>query len=125
MTRMLACLRMRRLALPAFCLAFAAAASAADKPQSGGAFDFKLEPGKVHEHCEKLARGETRRYHWKANVAVDFNIHYHEGDKVTFPVKRDAMRGDGGSFTADVAQDFCWMWTARNSAAQVSGEVRK
>ena len=56
---------------------------------------------------------------------MDFNIHYHEGEKVAFPVKRDAMRGDGGTFTADVAQDYCWMWTARAAAASVSGEVRK
>ena len=115
---------MRRLPALATALAFGAAA-AAPKPETAGAFEFKLEAGKVHEHCVKLAKGTTRNYHWKSSAPVDFNIHYHEGEKVSYPVKRDAMRGDGGSFTADVTQDFCWMWTGRTATATVSGQVQE
>ena len=111
----------RLIALPLLALAFAA--SAAKNPPAP--VDAALEPGKVHEVCERLEKGDKRRYHWKATAPVDFNIHYHEGEKVTFPVKRDAMRGDGGTFIAPVAQDYCWMWTARQAPARVTGQVLK
>ena len=71
----------------------------------------------------RLAAGEKRRFEWKAGQAVDFNIHYHEGPEVFFPVKRDASRGERGTFTAKIAQDYCWMWTARDAAATIEGRI--
>jgi len=56
---------------------------------------------------------------------VDFNIHYHRGKDVFFPVKRNAMRGDGGTFTAKTAEDYCWMWTARDAPAKVEGRIAR
>ena len=38
-------------------------------------------------------------------------------------VKRDGMRGDGGTFAAKNEQEYCWMWTARNAKARVEGQV--
>ena len=113
---------MKRLLLAA--LAFVPLAFAADpaKPQ-WKKLDTTLEPGKTFEVCDKLAAGEKRRYHWKASSAVDFNVHYHEGTDVSYPIKRDAMRGDGGTFAAKGAQEYCWMWTARNARARVEGQV--
>jgi hypothetical protein len=82
-----------------------------------------LEPKKDFEVCTKMAKGETRRYHWKSDNAVDFNIHHHKGAEVFYPVKRAAMRGDGGSFTAKAADEYCWMWTARNAKAKLDGRL--
>ena len=56
---------------------------------------------------------------------VDFNIHYHRGDEVFYPVKRDAMRGDGGTFSAKTGEDYCWMWTARETTTKVEGRIGK
>jgi hypothetical protein len=98
----------------------AAFAARADEPRS---FAVTLEPGAMHEECATLAAGEKRSYYWKAAAPVDFNIHFHEGEKVSYPVKREAMRGDGGTFVAKVAQDYCWMWTARDKPAKVEGKV--
>ena len=70
-----------------------------------------------------MAAGEKRRYHWKSTAPVDFNIHYHEEPEVFYPVKRDGMRGDGGTFTARKPQDYCWMWTGRKATARVEGQV--
>jgi hypothetical protein len=53
---------------------------------------------------------------------VDFNIHYHRGDEVFYPVKRERMRGDGGTFTAKSGEDYCWMWTAK-AAAKIEGRI--
>ena len=93
-------------------------AAAADKT-----FEASLSPGSTHEECVTLAKDESRKYYWKSDAPVDFNIHYHEGNEVFYPTKRNSMRGDGGSFKAKVAQDYCWMWTARDKPAKVNGAV--
>ena len=88
------------------------------------AFSATVSAGGVHEECVKLAKDESRRYEWSSNAAVDFNIHYHEGAEVTYPVKRDGMRTDGGTFTASKGtQDYCWMWTARDKPVKLEGRI--
>ena len=108
---------MKRLALAAlFCISLPAAAD--EKP-----FSASLEARAAHEECVKLGAGEKRKYYWKSDAPVDFNIHYHEGAEVFYPVKRDGMRGDGGSFAAKIAQDYCWMWTARDKPVKLEGRI--
>ena len=59
-----------------------------------------------------LGAGDQRRWYWKADGPVDFNIHSHEDGKETYAVKRERMRGDGGTFSAKTAQEYCWIWSA-------------
>ncbi len=68
-----------------------------------------------------LDKGEKRNYSWKSDAPMDFNIHYHQEPKVFYPVKREAMRGDGGTFEAKSAEDYCWMWTAGDKPAKLEG----
>ena len=112
---------MRRMIL--LMLFAAAPALAKDGKDPWKPFSFTLEPKQVHEECMPLAQGDKRRYHWKSSAAVDFNIHYHRQTEVFYPVKRDGMRGDGGTFNAKSAEEYCWMWTARNAAAKVEGRI--
>jgi hypothetical protein len=86
-------------------------------------FAVTLQPGEMHEECVTLEAGQKRGYYWKSNAPVDFNIHYHQAGKVSYPVKREAMRGDGGTFAASIAQDYCWMWTARDKPARLEGKI--
>ncbi|HUQ28705.1 MAG TPA: hypothetical protein VM051_08935 [Usitatibacter sp.] len=86
-------------------------------------FTVTIAPRQLHEECVKLEGGELRKYYWKSDRAVDFNIHYHVDKDVFYPVKRDGMRGDGGTFIAKTAQDYCWMWTARDKAVKVEGRI--
>ena len=111
--------------LPALLLLVAARAFAADASAPPKPFTAALQPKAMHEECVKLDAGEKRKYYWKSDAAVDFNIHYHEGQEVSYPVKRDGMRGDGGVFTAKIAQDYCWMWTARDKPAKLEGKIEK
>jgi hypothetical protein len=113
---------MKRLLLAILASAPLAFAADAPKPQ-WKKLDATLEPQKMLEFCDKLGAGEKRRFHWKSSAPVDFNIHYHEGPEALYPVKRDAMRGDGGTFTAKAEREYCWMWTARNARARVEGQV--
>ena len=112
---------MKRLAPLLPCIMALAAAAAPNGNWKD--VDVALAAGQVFEECSTLAAGEKRRWHWKSNAPVDFNVHYHEGPEVVYPVKRDGMRGDGGTFTARIPQDYCWMWTARNAPARVQGQV--
>ena len=95
----------RLLAALATCAASATAAYG-DDTLNVRPFQVKIEPKQMHEECVKLQAGEKRNYYWKADNAVDFNIHYHDGPEVFYPVKRDGMRGDGGSFVAKIGQDY-------------------
>jgi hypothetical protein len=113
---------MKRL-LAILCMAAAANAWAdAPDPDDARVVVVELEPGKAHEECLRLEAGQKRRYYWKSNAPVDFNIHYHRGDDVVYPVKRERMRGDGGTFIAKSGEDYCWMWTAKG-VAKIEGRI--
>ena len=127
MERMLAYPAMKRLAraLPAvlFAIALPAPPLAAAAGAPAGGFSAALEPKGMHEECAHLEKGEKRTYYWHADGPVDFNVHYHRGDEAVSPLKREAMRGDGGTFTAKSAEDYCWMWTARERPVKIEGRI--
>ena len=111
--------------LPALLLLVAARAFAADASAPPKPFTATLQPKAMHEECVKLDASEKRKYYWKADNAVDFNIHYHDGKEVFYPLKRDGTRVGKGTFRAKIAQDYCWMWTAHGAPAKVEGRISK
>ena len=112
---------MRLAALP---LALLASVALANDPGPGRVVvSTTLEPGKVHEACMKLESGDRRRYEWKSSAAADFNIHYHRGNEVLYPEKRDAVKSWRGGFTAKSGEEYCWMWTARTKPAKIEGWI--
>lgn len=114
---------MRLHACIALALALAAPALAAEggKP---GPFTHALEPGKIAEDCLAMKAGQSREFEWTSDAPVDFNIHWHVGDKVEYPVKIDRHWKGRGRFTADRDQDYCWMWTALKAKATVTGRFK-
>jgi hypothetical protein len=98
------------------------AAQSADK-DAWQPFSVTLEPKTMHEECVRVEKGDKRRYAWKSDAAVDFNIHYHRDTEVFYPVKREGMRTDGGIFSAKTGEDYCWMWTARDKPAKLEGRI--
>ena len=123
MGRMLAWARMKRF-LALLCACGPAAASS-PAPADRLSIDAMLPPKKIHEECVRLEAGQSRRWHWKSSAPVDFNIHYHRGEEVFYPVKRDGMRADGGTFTARTGEDYCWMWSAKAAPAHVEGQIAR
>ena len=105
-------------------LALTAALPAAAASSSSNAFSVTLDARKMQETCIKLEKNESARYEWKSDVPVDFNIHYHEGKEVFYPVKKDGVTKDKDTFKAKIAQEYCWMWTA-NRATKLEGKVEK
>ena len=106
-------------------LALIAPAVLAASPDDGGrarAFSHALKPGGVAEECLRLEAGRSRTFEWASDSPVDFNIHYHQGDNVTYPVKANGRSKGGGKFTAKAGENYCWMWTAK-AAATVTGRL--
>jgi len=116
---------MKRLLPLALIAASLAATAAENRGADPIAIAVTLQPKKIHEECARMEAGQSRSWQWKSDTPVDFNIHYHRGNEVFFPVQRDATRGEGGSFTAKHVDDYCWMWTAREAAAKIEGGIAK
>ncbi len=76
-------------------------------------FRHDLQPGAIAEECVRLEAGRSRAFEWASDGALDFNIHYHSGDKVSYPVKLGNQKKGQGRFTASASEDYCWMWTAK------------
>lgn len=79
--------------------------------------EFRVEPGKFLEACEKLPRGTQVAWHFDATSPLDFNIHYHEGKKVLYPARHDGIAASSGTLDARLEQDYCWMWTNKSGSA--------
>ena len=115
-------MRLAALFATALTLALPLAAAEAGKP---GPFTYTLKPGEVAENCVKLASSQQREFDWTSDAPVDFNIHWHDGDRVEYPVKIDRHWKGRGRFTAERDQDYCWMWTApKDRGATVMGRFK-
>ena len=78
----------------------------------------EVEPGKSAELCSHLPRGAQVRWSYESPVALDFDIHYHVGEKVSYPAKHSATARAEGTLAVALEQDYCWMWT--NSGTQAA-----
>src|SRR5207253_3824196 len=88
------------------------------------AFRHEIKPGKIAEECRNLATDERVRYRFEASAAVPFNVHFHRGGTVEYPVKIDKTSDVASIFTASSADDFCWMWTNETAeSVVVHGEL--
>jgi hypothetical protein len=82
-------------------------------PNNAFRYSAELEAGGFAEVCGELAADERVSWAFEADAELDFNIHYHEGDEVTYPVKSPQVRSLADELTAPVEQTYCWMWTNR------------
>jgi hypothetical protein len=82
-------------------------------------FTHTVKPRGFAEECFKLPGGETIGYAFESSATMDFNIHFHRGKDVVYPVKVDAVRRADDRFTAPSAEEFCLMWT-NGTAAMVT-----
>jgi len=76
-----------------------------------------VEAGKVHEVCMKLEDGQKMEYSFKSAMELNFNIHYHDGDNVSYPVEEHLTKSDNNIFTSPGKRGYCMMWTNPNEEA--------
>lgn len=98
------------------------AAWAVSAAQEVGPYAFALTGKSFDERCITLAAGQSIRYNFSASAPVDFNIHYHRGKDVFYPVRRSRVREAEGAFRAQEADNYCLMWEHSGSgSAAVTG----
>ena len=92
--------------------------------EGAGPYSFTLSGKSFDERCLTLAAGESIRYRFSASAPIDFNIHYHRGNAISFPVKRSAIREADATFRAKAAEGYCLMWEHSGAGdAKVEGSI--
>ena len=90
------------------------------------AHEFRLPAGKFSEACGSLAKGAAVQWCFNSSEPVDFNIHYHEGKTVLYPVKQPSSTVAQGTLEVTVDQTYCWMWTNKTALpANVSVQLSR
>ena len=74
-----------------------------------------IAPGKFAELCTKLDAGRRVQWSFASDAPLDFNIHYHVGNRIEYPAKADDSRRESGVLVVSQSQDYCWMWTNRGA----------
>lgn len=69
------------------------------------------------EVCGDFQKGESILWHYEADRALDFNIHFHVGKKVSFPSRLKQKQEANGKLKTKLSQTYCWMWTNTNQEA--------
>lgn len=77
----------------------------------------EIKAGGILEVCGKLSAGTKIDWQYQSAKPVDFNIHFHEGKKVTLPVKYQARDTAAEQFEVKQSQDYCWMWSNKSKEA--------
>ena len=98
-------------------LAGAAAASEADTLLGHLEKEVSLAAGKSEEPCFAMAMTDRLMFSFEADTGLDFNIHYHENDSVSFPVSVKNREKEEGEFFATGSRQYCMMWTNRTESA--------
>jgi hypothetical protein len=109
--------RLHLLALALLAAVPAARAEIVDLAWDGhGRFEHvaTLAPGRFIELCGPLAKEQSIAWSFKAERPLDFNIHYHAGDKVVYPARRKSVAALDGRLDVKLDQDYCWMWSNKS-----------
>ena len=70
-----------------------------------------LAPLEFREFCLDLAAQDEIRYDFRSDQPVEFNIHYHDGMKIQFPVQLSGITVHADKFVAEGDRLYCLMWT--------------
>lgn len=81
-----------------------------------------LKPQKIHEKCLSLSPPQKLQYSFGTDKAVDFDIHYHKGDMVYYPVRERRTTSSEGLYTPPSREDYCMTWENRSPSAEVKLE---
>ena len=68
----------------------------------------------IGEICPEMNAGQTLSFDFKSNNEVEFNLHYHEGEKVSYPIEPHKVESLKQSYKAPIKQTYCLMWKGIN-----------
>ena len=72
-----------------------------------------LAPGSIEELCFELGAGRGVRYQFDAEAPLEFNLHWHRGNEVLYPLRSGAVQRRAGVFVSERQEAYCLMWTNR------------
>ena len=75
-----------------------------------------VKPGKVVEKCVALTPPQKIEYAFESSANLNFNLHYHKGDQVYYPVKLDRTNRETGLYEAKTRETYCLMWENKTGA---------
>ncbi|MGB8338829.1 MAG: hypothetical protein WCD07_04500 [Burkholderiales bacterium] len=84
--------------------------------QSEKSIEVTLPAKQVHEECVDMTPGQTLRYRFESSAELDFNLHFHQGNDVTYPDK-GKYSNYSSSYSAQQTNAFCLMWENQSGAA--------
>lgn len=104
--------QMRPLLALAVLLAAQPAAGQIREPPAS--METRLAAGAFDELCFELGAGESMRYSFDADAPLDFNVHWHQGGVVSYPVRIAAVARLGAVFRSPNKEAYCLMWSNRS-----------
>lgn len=93
----------------------------AEEPQKHFGY-FKVGKDQIGEACPELKKGQQLTYIVKSNKPVKFNFHYHKGEEIVYPVADHETQLIEKTFTADMDETYCLMWTGLEDNSTVEIE---
>lgn len=105
---------MKRSVMPLIVLALAV--PLAVTAQSPVAKPVTIKPGKIFEKCMNLVPPQKIEYRFESTAKINFNLHYHKGEQVYYPVKLDRTNGESGLYEAKAKETYCLMWENKTGA---------
>lgn len=69
-----------------------------------------IKPGKIFEKCLSLSPPQKIEYSFESAAKLNFNLHYHRGEQVYYPVKLDRTSSESGLYEAKAKETYCLMW---------------
>jgi len=78
-----------------------------------------LAPFEFRELCFEMATRDEVQYDFRSDQPVEFDIHYHDGLRIRFPVKLTGVTVHADRFVAERDRSYCLMWLNRNLSKTV------
>lgn len=103
---------MKRFAIPALI----AAALLAPRTYAQTTKPVIIKPGKIFEKCLALTPPQKIEYNFESVAKLNFNLHYHKGEQVYYPVKLDRTNAESGAYEAKAKETYCLMWENKTGA---------
>jgi len=76
--------------------------------------DLTLAPFEFREMCVEMTSQDELHYDFEADRPIDFDIHYHDGLTLHFPVRHPGIAAQAGRFVSEQDQSYCLMWLNRS-----------
>jgi len=69
-----------------------------------------MAPYEFRELCIAMQDKQKIDVRFQSDAPIDYDIHYHDGFAIRFPVKRAGVKSHAETFVADGKRAYCLMW---------------